>query len=231
MRSKEFRILFLLLFLAVGARAEADRSSSTEQFDYRWTLAGFKGVFARLFIPGSGEGRLTTAWAGDGGSLDSVKTELLISSSARKRDEFWLYGAEIDSSARRTVRSWSSQRFRGKSRRREREAGDVDALDLASSIFYLRRERPDQPREEMIWSKGKLNPVMIHPGPSGSALWNGEQVATRSYSIRGLSKPGRPTWEGMMDLILTDDEEAVPLEIVVVRKGLRIRLELVPASD
>ena len=79
----------------------------------------------------------------------------------------------------------------------------------------------------MIWSSGRLNPIMIRPGRRGSALWRGRRVATRSYSIRGISKPGQPKWEGKMDLVLTDDERAVPLEIMVVRKGLRIRLEVI----
>ncbi|MCH8953539.1 MAG: hypothetical protein IID49_15660, partial [Proteobacteria bacterium] len=37
-------------------------------------------ICARLFVPGRGEGRLTTASAREDGSLEFVKTELLISS-------------------------------------------------------------------------------------------------------------------------------------------------------
>ena len=226
-------IVFLCVvsLCAAGARAEDRGLSLPEQLDYRWSLGGFKGVVARLFVPGRGEGRLTTASAREDGSLEFVKTELLISSRDGEGDEFWLYGAEIDATEKRTVRAWSRQRFHGRSREKKREAGDVDALDLASSIFYLRKERPDLPSEELIWSSGRLNPVIIRPGPRGSALWNGRQVATRSYSIRGLSKPGQARWEGKMDLLLIDDEQAVPLEIVVVRKGLRIRLELVESVE
>lgn len=222
-----FSMLLLVLAL-VGAEARADQRglSLPERFDYRWSLAGFKGALARLFVPGQGEGRLTTARAGDGGESALIQTELLISSSDGQEGEFWLYGAEIDPVERRTVRSWSSQRFRGESREREREAEDVDALDLASSIYYLRQERPDLPTEDVIWSSGRLNAVMVRPGPRGTAVWQGRRVDTRSYSIRGLPKPGQRTWSGKMDLVLTDDERAIPLEIVVVRKGLRIRLEL-----
>ncbi len=230
-----FRIVSVLIFVlslcVAGARAEDRGLSFPEQLDYRWSLGGFKGVVARLFVPGRGEGRLTTASARGDGSLDFVKTELLILSRDGEGNEFWLYGAEIDATEKRTVRAWSRQRFRGRSREKKREAGDVDALDLASSIFYLRKERPDLPSEELIWSSGRLNPVIIRPGPRGSALWNGRQVATRSYSIRGLRKPGRPTWEGKMDLVLIDDEQALPLEIVVIRKGLRVRLELVESVE
>ncbi len=226
-------ILLMSLFLclsAVSVRAESPDSSFPEQFDYRWTLAGFKGMVARLFIPGQGQGRLTTDLAAADGSLDHLITELHISSRDGQRDEFWLYGAEIDAAEKRTVRAWSAQHFRGKSKRREREAEGIDALDLASSIYYLRRELPDRPREETIWSSGRLNPVIIRPGPRGRAEWNGRQISTRSYAIRGLRKPGQPAWGGKLDLVLTDDERAVPLEITVVRKGMRVRLELVDAG-
>lgn len=231
MRYRAVTVFMLLLFLcAAGARAGSREFSFPEQFDYRWTLAGFKGVVARLFIPGQGEGRLTTdlgAEDGSSGQRDHLITELRISARDGQRDEFWLYGAEIDAIERRTVRAWSAQRFRGKSKRRERDAKGIDALDLASSIYYLRQELPDRPREESIWSSGRLNAVIIRPGPRGSAEWNGRQIATRSYSIRGLPKPGQTTWRGQMDLVLTDNEQAVPLEIMVVRKGMRVRLELV----
>ena len=178
---------------------------------------------ARLFVPGNGEGKLTT----DSSSSDRLITELTISSKEGKRDEYWLYGAEIDATAKRTVRAWSAQRFRGESKRRERQAEEVNALDLASSIYYLRQELPTEAQEAQIWSSGKLNPVIIQPRGRGRSEWRGKSVATRSYSIRGLPKPGRFRWRGRMDLVLTDDERAIPLEIVVVRKGMHIRLELV----
>jgi len=221
-------LLFLgwLIVTAVGARADGGMQLP-ERFDYRWSLAGFKGALARLFVPGRGEGRLTTASSTGDDRAELLTTELLISSSDGKRDEFWLYGAEIDAARKRTVRSWSAQRFRGKSRRKERDAGEIEALDLASSIYYLRRERPDVASEQLIWSSGRLNPVLIQPGERGISVWDGREVATRSYSIEGVAKPGRPRWEGNMDLVLTDDEEAIPLEIAVMRSGLRIRLELV----
>ncbi|MFQ5526595.1 MAG: hypothetical protein ACE5GX_10075 [Thermoanaerobaculia bacterium] len=216
-------VLFLFVSTGEVARAANGGRELPESFEYKWTLGGFKGVMARMFIPGRGEGRLTT----DAGSGDLLVTELRISSREGKRDEYWLYGAEIDPLVRRTVRAWSAQRFRGESKRKERSADGVDALDLASSIYYLRQELPTRSQEAEIWSSGRLNPVIIQPLGRGLARLNGRPVATRSYAIRGVSKPGRPHWRGKMDLVLTDDEEAVPLEIVVVRKGMRVRLELV----
>lgn len=216
-------LLALLLTGSVDVRAAADSGSELESFEYQWSLGGFKGFVARVFIPGRGEGRLTTV-GGPGGSL---VTELLISSREGKRDDYWLYGAEIDPAERRTVRAWSAQRFRGESKRKERRAGEVAALDLASSIHYLREELPLQAEEAEIWASGRLNPVVIEPTGRGLATLKGEPVATRAYAIRGVSKKGRPKWRGEMELVLTDDDKAVPLEIVVTRNGMRIRLELI----
>jgi hypothetical protein len=228
-RRSPFILACWIVLVTSGAAAD-DGMHLPEQFDYQWSLAGFKGVVARLFVPGRGEGRLTTAPSGQDDRADLLTTELLISSNDGKEDEFWLYGAEIDAFRKRTVRSWSAQRFRGKSRTKEREAGDIEALDLASSIYYLRRERPDVSSEQQIWSSGRLNPVLIQPGERGVANWKGREVATRSYSIEGVSRPGRQKWEGHLNLVLTDDEDAIPLEIVVMRSGLRIRLELVDVA-
>lgn len=224
---------FALVAFSIGAPvgAETGVRGHSERFDYSWSLAGFKGALVRLFVPGRGEGRLTTVIPAQDDSSGTLKTELLISSQDGKKDEFWLYGSEIDPIRKRTIRSWSSQRFRGKDREKAREAGDIEALDLASSIYYLRRERPDSPREELIWSSGRLNAVVIQPGERGSALWNGQETPTRSYSIEGVPRPGKPTWEGRLDLVVTDTEEAIPLEIVVMRKGLRVRLQLVEAAS
>lgn len=211
----------------VGAGWAAGSSETHEQFDYRWTLGGFKGVVARIFVPGRGEGRLTTE-PGDG---ELLITELRISSRDGEDGEYWLYGSEIDPLERRTLRAWSAQRFRGESKHKEREAEGLDALDLASSIYYLRKELPTEAAEAEIWSSGRLNPVLIQPTGRGSAEWGGQRVPTRSYAIRGVNKPGRSVWRGKMDLVLVDDERAVPLEIVVTRSGMRIRLELVEAGD
>ncbi|MBT8213566.1 MAG: hypothetical protein KJN71_10520, partial [Acidimicrobiia bacterium] len=213
-------VVAALLFGGSAAWSADGVPQRTERFDYRWTLAGFKGAMARLFVPGQGEGRLTTG-PNDLGGSENLVTELRISSRDAGRSDFWLYGAEIDPSRKRTVRAWSAQRFRGKSREREREADGVDVLDLASSIYYLRKELPSRPREERIWSSGRPNAVLINPGPRRVVHHDGKAVVTRSYAIRGQPKPGKPTWRGQLDLVLTDDENAIPLEIVVSRKGMR----------
>ena len=203
--------------------ASAAPTPPKEDFAYDWTLRGFKGAVARLFVPGRGEGRLTTESNGD----SILVTELRISAGGQRSDEFWAYGAEIDPERRQTLKAWSAQRFRGESRRRERDGRGIGALDLASSIYFLRQELPESGREADIWSSGQVHPVSIRPTGRGAAVVNGVETPTRSYRIKGVKRPGRPVWKGQMDLVLTADEAALPLEIVVVRKGMRIRLALV----
>ena len=55
-------------------------------------------------------------------------------------------------------------------------------------------------------------------------------VADRVLDVRPLELPGRRVWKGEMDLWLTDDAAATPVEILVARSAARVRLELVGAS-
>jgi hypothetical protein len=195
----------------------------TEQLQYRWKLSGFKGIVARLFVPGTGDGTLTTG-EDESGSLVS---ELRISSTSARTGDYWLYGSQIDAGSRRTVRAWSAQQFRGKSREKESELGSDDVVDLASSIFFLRRELPEEPTEAHIWSGGRIYRVAVKPNGLGARLIEGRPVRTRSYTLKGV---GQPLWRGRLDLVLAEDEAATPLEIAVARDGMRVHLELVDSA-
>ena len=195
----------------------------SEQLQYRWKLSGFKGLVARLFVPGTGEGTLTTG-SDESGSLVS---ELRISSTSSRRGDYWLYGSEIDADQRRTVRAWSSSQFRGKAKQKESGLDGNDVVDLASSIFFLRRELPEEPTETQIWSSGRIYRVEVKPNGWDARLIEGRPVRTRSYTLRGT---GEPFWRGRLDLVLAEDEAATPLEIAVARDGMRVHLELVGSN-
>lgn len=227
------KVTAALLGLTIALASVASGSSlPSEDFRFQWSLRGFKGFVARVLIPGRGEGKLTTEARGG----EILATELLISSQQGRSGEYWLYGSEINASERRVLRSWSSQRFRGKSRKKERDATSSEspeaskALDLASSIYFLRREQPEAVQRAEIWSSGRVYPVEIRPGKKGLADWQGQQVATRLYQLRPLRVPGRKRWDGSLDVVISADDEGLPLEIVVERKGLKIRLELTSAE-
>ena len=206
--------------LVMATPSYSSPSADPELLQYRWKLSGFKGLVARLFVPGNGEGTLTTGVNGSG----RLVSELRISSSSARREDFWLYGSEIDAGARRTLRSWSTQHFRGKSREKESELERDDVIDLASSIYFLRRELPEKATEANIWSGGRIYRVAVKPTGRDARLVDGQPVRTRSYSLRGV---GKPLWRGRLDLVLSEDESATPLEIAIARDGMRVRLELV----
>lgn len=205
--------------IAVTA-AELPGADRQEVLEYRWHLSGFKGLVARLFIPGAGTGTLTTG----GDDSGNLVTELHISSPAAKDGDFWLYGSEIDPRDKRTLRAWNSQRFRGKEKQKESSLEDDDAIDLASSIFFLRQELPEDVTRTHIWSSGRLYEVEVVPTGLSARLVDGEAVRTRSYTLRGV---GEPRWRGQLDIVLAENENSTPLEIVVARDGMRVRLELV----
>lgn len=218
--AKRLSLAIIAATCLMTAPLRAAAESYPEELLYSWKLSGFKGVVARIFIPGTGEGTLITK-AGESGALVS---ELRISSPSARNGDYWLYGSEIDADERRTLRAWSSQQFRGEARAKESELEGDDVVDLASSIFFLRRELPDQPTEAHIWSSGRIHRVEVRPGERDDRIIGGRSVATRAYSLRGV---GKPAWRGKLDLVLAEDEAATPLEITLARDGMRVHLELV----
>jgi hypothetical protein len=207
--------------LAAQPRALDD----AEVIYYDWKLEGAVGALAGLFLPRTGEGSLTTREAGDG-RLESV---LLITSPKSKRGEFWTYGAELrrDGSP---LRTWSSYLWRGESKYKETELAEQDVVDIASGIYHIRKHLPREPQRMRIWSDGKLYPVVVRPGGEETRRLPGGAVRTRRYTIAGVRVAGERFWEGHLDLWLTLDQEATPVEILVARKWARVRLERDPDS-
>ena len=220
-------LLSSVLVWASGVEAAMDNSAGFEEsLTYRWHLSGVRGVLARMFFPGQGEGLLRTVADGEG----RLTSELRISSPARDNGEFWLYGAQIDAEGERTLRAWSRQRFRGKAKAKESNLSRDDVRDLTSSIYFLRKNLPQRPRTTQIWSSGKIYPVLVRPGATGERILAGSKVRTRSYSLRGVDRGRERTWRGRLDLVLAEDGKATPLEIVVASSGWRVKLELVESG-
>jgi hypothetical protein len=55
---------------------------------------------------------------------------------------------------------------------------------------------------------------------------DGKQIDVRRYSIRGVDVPGRRKWKGKLDLWLTRDAAATPVEIVISRNLADVHMEL-----
>jgi hypothetical protein len=213
------RAIPLLLLLLAGARpAQAD-----ERLHYRWSLDGFIGLIASLFMPTDGDGILSFEEIAPG----IARGVLEVTSPESKSGEFFRYGAEWQRSDGRTLRAWSDSFWRGEKKSKKSEVGDAGVIDIVSGIDLLRRHPPVSQQRLEIWSDGKRYPVIVLPrGPANKHV-AGRDVATRHLSIRGVAVPDRNLWKGELDLWLAEDAAATPVEILVSRSGARVRLTLV----
>ncbi len=200
--------------------------AAPEVLRYAWRLEGFGGRMARLFVPGSGNGTLTTGPAPGG----KIKSELLITSQDSDAGEFWRYAAEIDPATQATVHAWSSYKFRGKSKSKDVPVATPGAVDVSAAIHLLRTSPPKQPLPLQIWSEGKLYPVQVLPGITERIHRDGRDVLVRRYSIEGVEEPGQRFWKGRMEIALADDPTHIPVEIILRVSLASLRLRLVGAQ-
>ncbi len=215
------RPVALLALILVGTPALASPEPREEEFQYRWHLTHFLGRIAGLFFPSRGEGVLTHR-TNDEGHLVS---QLEITSEKTEDGEFWLYGAEVDTERSRTIRAWSSYRFRGKEKCRRAEVGQSGVVDIASGILRIRRVPPQTITRMKIWSEGKIYPVEIVPKGPTSLRVGDHKVETLRFLIRGTRDTGS-SWKGRIELWLQLDEAATPAAILVYQNGIGVLLEL-----
>jgi hypothetical protein len=207
-------LLAALVALPLGAQ-------ECETLRYRWSLGGFFGTLARVFLPGHGDGALVTQRPAEG----NVEVQLDITAPAAQGD-FWRYGAEIDPANGRTLKAWSAYEYRGRKNEKLSELDEEAVIDIASGITLLRRERPTAPRDLRIWNDGKIYPVTIFPRRRVKRRLGDEQVMARHYAVRARRVTGERVWKGKLDIYLADDEVATPVAIAVERKMARVRLLL-----
>jgi hypothetical protein len=226
MKARSRRALFLaslacLLVLPSGASGQ--RPSHSEEFQYRWQLRNLIGSIAGLFLPKQGEGSLTFKTDPSG----RLRSELTITSGASHEGEYFRYGSEIDTRTLQPIRAWSSYSWRGETKSKSSPIEQDGVLDVASGIYSIRQNPPQKPRRMEIWSDGKIYPVVVMPlGVENRRIQGSKIVAARRYSIRGIDMPGRRKWKGKLDLWLTQDAAATPVEIVISRNLADVRMEL-----
>lgn len=230
------RPLLAALLLAAAALAPAHAVQALpadEEFRYRWQLSNFVGSLAGLFLPNQGEGELSFKAEGNG----QLRSELLITSKEGGAGEYWRYGSVIDTQRLQPIRAWSSYLFRGKTKSKSSEIEEQGIMDVVSGIYSIRRDPPTQPRNMEIWSDGRVYPVVVVPvGLERRTLPGGRSVAARHFSIRsrpvkGSGRDGeRKKWKGKLDLWLTPDAAAVPVEIHISRNLADVRLQLLPGQ-
>ena len=215
----------------VGA-AEAPTASTVEtsaveaeEYRYYWRLSKFLGVIAGLFFPSRGQGVLSFTPEGE----SSMLSELLITSTRSEQGDYWRYGSEMNLLTERTVRAWSSYRWRGEDKEREGEVDDEGVVDVVSGIYRLRRDPPERPRAMEIWSDGKIYPVTVVPVGVEKRKIAGTSIETLHLSVRGRDVPGAREWKGRLDLWFARDEAATPVEILIYRSGIGVHLKLAEA--
>lgn len=213
--------------LAPAVRPQVARDQAAEgaeRFVYRWELKKLAALVGGILFPGQGTGLLTFEPRANG----RVVSELHITSEHSDEGEFYRYGAEIDPRLGRTIKAWSSYLWRGESKSESAEIREAGVIDVASGIYQIRRDLPDEPRRLRIWSDGKIYPVLVLPGGEETrTLPGGRRVETLHYRIRGLKLPGERHWKGHMDLWIAEDEDRTPVEISFDRSlvGVRLRLD------
>lgn len=193
-----------------------------EEFQYRWQLRNLVGNIAGLFLPKQGEGSLTFKTDPSG----HLRSELVITSSAADRGEYFRYGSEMDVRTLQPIRAWSSYSWRGETKSKGGPIEQEGVLDIASGIYAIRQNPPVKPRRMEIWSDGKIYPVVVIPMGSEKRKVGGKTLEVRRYSIRGVEVPGRRKWKGKLDIWLARDDAATPVQIVISRNLADVHMEL-----
>jgi len=231
MRSTRFRNILLAgaltALLLPSLNASGEERARNEEFRYGWQLRNFVGAVAGLFLPNSGEGSLTFKSQKNG----HLTTELTITSSDTKNGEYFRYGSEIDTKTLQPIRAWSSYSWRGETKSKSSPIEQTGVLDIASGIYSIRQNPPDKPRRMEIWSDGKIYPVVVIPlGVETRKLRDGRKAELRHFSIRGVDAPNRNRWKGKLDLWLSRDDAATPVEILLSRNLADVHMEMKPVS-
>lgn len=193
-----------------------------EEFHYRWSLGGLGGLIGRLFLPGSGEGVLS--YRSRNGRLHS---ELLVTSKSSEKGEFWQYGSSIDPRTGDSLEAWSAYKWRDKEKSRRQEVEASGVKDIVAGILALRHDPPEKPRAMEIWSDGKVYPVTVTPKGREEREVGDRKVLTRHFSFEPRNVEGQHRWKGSMELWITDDQAATPVEIRIERSLANLHLRLV----
>lgn len=214
-------IAALLLFPSLGGSVPGQPGQPVnEEFRYQWQLKNFMGAVAGLFLPRKGEGSLT--FRRTNGHL---KSELTIT-SPQSQEGYFRYGSEIDVRTLQPIRAWSAYSWRGESRSKNEPVDKEGVLDVAAGIYAIRSDPPTKSRRMQIWSDGKIYPVVVIPLGIETRRLPGGKVQASHFSIRGVQVPGQRRWKGKLDLWLTPDASATPVEILISRNLADVRMEL-----
>lgn len=224
---------------AAAARASVDEGSGggpsggvprSEDLHYEWRLEGLSGILAKLLtrLPTNGDAVIAL----DRRSNDRLEVAFTATSEKATADDFFKYESLVDPGAWRSLRVTETLHFRNKKKSKTVDLGEIEVIDVLSGLQQLRYVAAKRTGRQVIWSDGKVYPVAVASGPLERRQVNGTEVMVRHLEIRGLKEPKRHLWKARADLWLTDDEAAVPVEIVFHQALGRLRMTLVePPND
>lgn len=218
----------LLLALAAGSAAgarEAPAGVRSEKLHYRWRLEGLSGVLARILtrLPTTGDAVIELRARAN----DRLEVAFTGTSEKAAEDEYWKYEAVVNPEVWLSLRVTETLRYKKKHKTKTVELTDLEAIDVLSGLQQLRYVPTERIGRHTIWSDGKVYPVAVSAGALERRQVNDFEVTVRQLAIRGLKEPDRHLWKAWAELWLTDDDAAVPVEIVFHQALGQLRMTLV----
>lgn len=236
------RMIAAMAVAVLSTSAFAAHAATQETLRYEWRLRGVLSWIARVKFPTSGTGVLQTSPRGGG-----VDSSLRVNAGGQ---DYLEYRSRMDESARRTLTSVNGYSFGSKSERKEtvydysanvarvaeREEGQTssktrplpvdEARDVLTTIAYLREHAGaiSKPLTTDVFADGKPYRVTIQPEGVQSAEWQGRRVPARVFRV--VAAPGAKKKFGGLTVWLSEDEQRLPLRILLDQQYASIDLKL-----
>ncbi len=203
----------------------------SERLHYRWRLEGLSGVISRLLrlLPTTGDAWMELRVEPYG----RLEVAFTATSEQAREGDFWKYETLVDLGSWRSVKATETLHFRKKKKNESWNLEELAVIDVLGGLQLLRFSPPAEAERRTIWSDEKLYPVTVSSDGLERRLLGSREVTVRHVAIRGIREPNQRRWKGQADIWLTDDEAAVPLEILYSQSLGRLRMTLVdtPASS
>ena len=182
---------------------------------YDWSLTGIVGFLARAFVPGHGEGVLHNRLDDEG----HLMTELVVTSRNTEGD-YWRYGSVSDLRTDSLLRAWTSYRFCGKEKRKEKEPAERGVVEASSLIYRISKDPPKTEEVIRIWWDGDIHPVRVVPLGVDRLTTEDGSVDALLFEVRGEPNDGKKL-PGRMRLWL-DLADNEPLDFTVSRSLAKV---------
>ena len=178
-----------------------------EVLHYRWRT---RGLLSFIF-PRSGTATVTTEEARDGRLRSQIRVET-------DGEAFWLSGSELDAETLTLRETWSSYRWRGRTKTKRKMVQEEGVVDMVAAILTLRERRPDKKLPLRFLAGSKVYPIQAVPD-----LEESDQVIR--YFLEGMGRRRRERWDDEAEVFVSQ-QESLPQHISLIGTMIRIDLEL-----